>query len=43
VSRNARLSVADIVTAGDAITRYVTGVSFEAFAANDEKRAAVER
>ena len=43
MSRNALLYIADIVAAGDAITRYVHGVSFEAFAANDEKRAAVER
>lgn len=43
MSRNARLYISDIVAAGDAITRYVSGVSFDAFAANDEKRAAVER
>lgn len=43
MSRNALLYVADMVGAGDAITRYVDGVPFEAFAANDEKRAAVER
>jgi uncharacterized protein with HEPN domain len=43
VSRDALLYVADIVAAGDAILRYIEGVSFAAFAANDEKRAAVER
>jgi uncharacterized protein with HEPN domain len=35
--------LADIVAAGDAVLRYIAGVSFDAFAANDEKRAAVER
>jgi len=43
VSRDALLSVADIVAAGDAIRRFTDGVTFEAFAANEEKRAAVER
>ena len=43
MSRDALLYVADVVAAGDAILRYIDGVSFEAFAANDEKRAAVER
>ena len=43
MSRDALLYVADIVAAGDAILRYIDGVTFEAFAANDEKRAAVER
>jgi uncharacterized protein with HEPN domain len=43
VSRDPRLYVADIVAAGDAVLRYISGVSFDAFAANDEKRAAVER
>jgi uncharacterized protein with HEPN domain len=43
VSRDALLYIADIVAAGDAIARYIDGVPFEAFAANDEKRAAVER
>jgi uncharacterized protein with HEPN domain len=37
------LYVADVVAAGDAITRYIAGVDYQAFAANDEKRAAVER
>ena len=43
MSRDARLYVADVVAAGDSILRYIDGVTFEAFAANDEKRAAVER
>jgi uncharacterized protein with HEPN domain len=43
VSRDALLYVADIVAAGEAILRFTDGVTFEAFAANDEKRAAVER
>ncbi|MEP7306335.1 MAG: DUF86 domain-containing protein [Acidobacteriota bacterium] len=43
MSRDARLYVADIVFAGEAILRYIEGVTFEQFAANDEKRAAVER
>ena len=43
MSRDALLYVADIVAAGEAILRYIDGVSFEAFAATDEKRAAVER
>ena len=43
MSRDALLYVADIVAAGGAILRYTDGVSFEAFAANDEKRSAVER
>jgi uncharacterized protein with HEPN domain len=43
VSRDALLYVADVVAAGEAILRYTTGVTFESFAANDEKRAAVER
>ena len=43
MSRNALLYVADVVAAGEAILRYMEGVTYEAFAANDEKRAAVER
>ena len=43
MSRDALLYVADIVAAGNAILRYIDGVSLEAFVANDEKRAAVER
>ena len=43
MSRDAQLYVADVVAAGEAILRYIEGVSFEAFSANDEKRAAVER
>jgi len=43
VSRDALLYVADVVAAGDAIGRYLDGVTFDAFALNDEKRAAVER
>jgi uncharacterized protein with HEPN domain len=43
VSRDARLYVADMVAAGDAVVRYIDGVTYETFAANDEKRAAVER
>lgn len=43
MSRDTLLYVADIVAAGEAILRYTDGVTLEAFAANDEKRAAVER
>ena len=43
MSRDALLYIADVVAAGEAILRYIDGVTFEAFAANDEKRAAVER
>ena len=43
MSRDALLYVADVVAAGEAILRYIDGVTFEAFATNDEKRAAVER
>ncbi len=43
MSRDPLLYVADIVAAGDAILRYIEGVTFDQFAANDEKRAAVER
>ena len=43
MSRDALLYVVDIVAAGKAILRYIDGVTFEAFAANDEKRAAIER
>jgi uncharacterized protein with HEPN domain len=32
-----------MVAAGEAILRYTDGVTFDAFADNDEKRAAVER
>jgi uncharacterized protein with HEPN domain len=35
--------VADIVAVGEAVLRYIADVSFDAFAANDEKRPAVER
>lgn len=43
MSRDPGLYLDDIVEACAAITRYVDGVSFEAFAANDEKRSATER
>lgn len=43
MSRDGLLYVADMVAAGDAVLRYTDGVSFDAFAANDEKQAAVER
>ena len=43
MSRDAQLYIADVVAAGDAILRYTDGVTFEVFAANDEKRVAVER
>lgn len=43
MSRDARLYIADVVAAGEAILRYTDDVMFQAFAANDEKRAAVER
>lgn len=38
MSRDALLYVADVVAAGAAILRYVDGVTFEAYAANDAKR-----
>lgn len=38
-----RAEVISLVAAGDAVLRFTRGVTFEAFAANDEKRAAVER
>lgn len=43
MSRDQLLYVADMVSAGEAVLRYIDGVTFEAFAGNDEKRAAVER
>lgn len=43
MSRDPLLYVDDIVTAGEAVLRYTEGVTAEAFAANDEKQAAVER
>ena len=43
MSRDALPYVADIVAAREAIRRFTGGVTFEAFAANREKRAAVER
>jgi uncharacterized protein with HEPN domain len=43
VSRDATLYVADIVAAGEGHSPLHRRVTFEAFAANDEKRAAVER
>jgi hypothetical protein len=43
VSRDALLYVADIVAAGEAILRYIDGVTYDGFASNDEKRSAVER
>jgi uncharacterized protein with HEPN domain len=43
VSRDPLLYVEDIVTPGAAILRYTDGMTLDAFAANDEKRAAVER
>ena len=43
MSRDALIYIADVFAAGDAILRYIDGVTFEAFAANDEKRAAVKR
>lgn len=43
MSRDQLLYVADMVAAGEAILRYIGGVTPEAFAANDEKRSAVER
>ena len=42
MSREPLLYVADIVGAGEAILRYTDGVTFDAFASNDEKRSAVE-
>ena len=41
--RDHLLYVADMVSAGEAVLRYIDGVTFEAFADNDEKRAAGER
>ena len=43
MSRDPLLYVEDIVSAGEAILRYTDGLTLEAFSANDEKRAAVER
>jgi hypothetical protein len=43
VSRDPLLYVADIVAAGEASLRYTEGVTFDAFASNDEKPSAVER
>ena len=43
MSRDQLLYVADMVAAGDAVLRYIDGVTFETFSTNDEKRAAVER
>lgn len=43
MSRDVSLYVEDMISAGEAVLRYIDGVSSDAFAANDEKRAAVER
>ncbi len=43
MSRDPGLYLDDISNACAALARYVEGVSFEAFALNDEKRAATER
>jgi uncharacterized protein with HEPN domain len=43
VSREARLYLDDMLAAAAAARRYVNDVTFDAFVANDEKRAAVER
>lgn len=43
MSRDQLLYVADMIAAGEAVLRYTDGVTFDAFEANDEKRAAVER
>ena len=43
MSRDALLYIEDMVAAGEAILRYTNDVTFEAFATNDERRAAVER
>ena len=43
MSRDQLLYVADMVAAGDAVLRYIDGVTFETFSTNDEKRAGVER
>ena len=43
MSRDQLLYVADMISAGEAVLRYIDRVTFEAFAGNDEKRAAVER
>jgi uncharacterized protein with HEPN domain len=43
VSRDALLYVADVVAAGEMISRYTDGMTLEAFIADDDKRAAVER
>lgn len=43
MSRDQLLYVADMVAASEAVLRYIEGVTFDAFAGNDEKRAAVER
>jgi uncharacterized protein with HEPN domain len=43
VSREALVYVADVVAAAEMILRYTDGVTFEAFIADDDRRAAVER
>lgn len=43
MSRDALLYIADIVAAGESVLRYTDAVTFETFAGNHEKRAAVER
>jgi uncharacterized protein with HEPN domain len=43
MSREARERLEDMLSAADAIRRFVEGVTFEEYAANDEKRFAIER
>lgn len=43
MSREALVYVADVVAAGEMISRCTDGVTLEAFIADDDKRAAVER
>lgn len=43
MSRDALPHIEDMAAAGEAILRYTNDITFEAFATNDERRAAVER
>jgi len=43
MSRDVRDRLADMLSSADAIRRLIEGVSFEAYAANEEKRFAIER
>jgi uncharacterized protein with HEPN domain len=43
MSREARAWLEDMLAAAEAIRRFVQGCTFDAFAANEEKRSAIER